>query len=64
VVPDAPARFAALLGGYRLAGGLGHGNGPPLGVHRTAYALGTMNLLADVGASGTTRSMRPISLRQ
>jgi hypothetical protein len=49
VVPDAPARFAALLGGYRLAGGLGHGNGPPLGVHRTAYALGTMNLLADVG---------------
>jgi len=49
VAPDAAARFAALLNGYRLAGGIGKGDGPQLGVHRTAYALATMNLLVELG---------------
>lgn len=43
---DAPARFAALLGQHRMAGGIGIGDGPELGVHKTAYALGVLNFLA------------------
>jgi len=46
---DAGARFAALLGGYTLAGGIGRGEGAPLNVHQTAYVLGTLNLLAAHG---------------
>jgi hypothetical protein len=48
VVADAPQRFAALLNAYHLSGGIGRG-GRQLGVHRTAYALGALNLLAAMG---------------
>lgn len=50
VSADASRRFAALLNGHRLAGGIGKGDGAPLNVHRTAYALATLNLLAQAGA--------------
>jgi hypothetical protein len=46
---DAGARFAILLSGHTLAGGIGKGSGQPLGVHKTAYALGVLNLLAAHG---------------
>lgn len=46
---DAGTRFAALLSGYTLAGGIGKGSGQALGVHKTAYALGVLNLLAAHG---------------
>lgn len=49
LAPDAAVRFARLLGEYRLAGGIGHGHGEPLGVHKTAYALGVLNFLAAHG---------------
>jgi hypothetical protein len=49
LAPDAGPRFARLLGEYRLAGGIGRGQGNPLGVHRTAYALGVLNFLAAHG---------------
>lgn len=49
LAPDAPGRFARLLGEHRLAGGIGHGQGAPLGVHKTAYALGVLNFLAAHG---------------
>jgi hypothetical protein len=49
VAADAPARFSELLSGCRLAGGIGKGHGRPLGVHRTAYVLAAMNLLAGMG---------------
>jgi hypothetical protein len=59
VAPDAAARFAALLNGYRLAGGIGKGEGPPLSIHRTAYALATMNLLAESGRPVHGEVVRP-----
>lgn len=46
---DAPLRFAGLLGNYTLAGGIGHGQGAALNVHKTAYALGVLNFLASHG---------------
>jgi hypothetical protein len=49
VAGDAGARFSDLLSGYTLAGGIGKGSGQPLGVHKTAYALGVLNLLAAHG---------------
>jgi hypothetical protein len=59
VAPDAAARFAALLNGYRLAGGIGKGSGPPLGVHRSAYVLGALNLLAGLGLPTHGDVVRP-----
>jgi hypothetical protein len=35
--------------GHELAGGIGKGRGPKLGVHKTAYALGALNLLETHG---------------
>lgn len=49
LAPDAGLRFTDLLSSYSLAGGIGKGMGPELNVHRTAYALGVLNLLADHG---------------
>lgn len=49
LAPDAGPRFASLLGGYSLAGGIGLGSGPVLNVHKTAYALGVLNFLAAHG---------------
>lgn len=49
LAPDAAARFGLLLGEHRLTGGIGHGIGTPLGVHKTAYALGVLNFLAAHG---------------
>lgn len=49
LAPDAAMRFALLLSEHRLPGGIGHGMGPPLGIHKTAYALGVLNFLADHG---------------
>jgi len=46
---DAPGRFAALISRHRLAGGVGRGDGVPLDVHKTAYALGVLNFLAAHG---------------
>jgi hypothetical protein len=46
MAPDAPARFVTLLARYRMAGAIGVGDGPELGVHQTAYALGVLNFLA------------------
>ena len=46
---DAPGRFVALLAGHRMAGGIGLGEGPELGVHKTAYALGVLNFLVLEG---------------
>lgn len=43
---DAGIRFASLLCNYSLAGGIGKGTGADLGVHKTAYVLGVLNLLA------------------
>jgi hypothetical protein len=45
LAPDAAMRFARLLCEHRLAGGIGHGQGNALGVHKTAYALGVLNFL-------------------
>lgn len=49
LAPDAGTRFAGLLGGYSLPGGIGVGSGPALNVHKTAYALGVLNFLAAHG---------------
>jgi hypothetical protein len=49
LVRDGGDRFASLLSGLRLAGGIGRGSGPDLNVHLSAYALGTLNLLDAVG---------------
>ncbi|HKQ44706.1 MAG TPA: hypothetical protein VJS47_04865 [Rhizomicrobium sp.] len=49
VAPDAGLRFTDLLGGLSLAGGIGKGEGPDIGVHKTAYTLGALNLLAAHG---------------
>ena len=42
---DAGDRFATRLSQFRLAGAIGCGHGEPVGIHGTAYALGTLNLL-------------------
>lgn len=49
VAPDAGPRFALLLSGHSLAGGIGKGIGPDAGVHKTAYALGALHLLEAHG---------------
>ena len=49
LAPDAGKRFTDLLQGHSLAGGIGKGRGPELGVHKTAYALGVLNVLAAHG---------------
>jgi len=49
LAPDAGQRFTDLLKDYSLAGGIGKGSGPELGVHKTAYALGVLNLLSAHG---------------
>jgi hypothetical protein len=49
LAPDAGERFTDLLKGHSLAGGIGKGSGPDLGVHKTAYALGVLHLLAACG---------------
>lgn len=59
VSADAPARFCTLLSGYRLAGGIGWGRAPVLNVHRTAYALAVMNLLAEHGPAVHAAAIRP-----
>jgi len=46
---DAGERFTGLLKDHSLAGGIGKGSGPELGVHKTAYALGVLHILADSG---------------
>jgi hypothetical protein len=60
MAPDAPGRFGELLHGSRLAGGIGRGDGPPLGVHRTAYALAALNLLAAEGWLVHGDAVRPV----
>ena len=49
LAPEAGLRFVDLLANYSLAGGIGKGGGPDLGVHKTAYVLGALNLLAAHG---------------
>jgi len=49
LAPDVGRRFARLLLGHRLAGAIGKGEGPALGVDHTAYALGALNLLETHG---------------
>jgi hypothetical protein len=49
VTRDAGLRFVDLLATHSLAGGIGKGEGAALGIHKTAYALGVLNLLAAVG---------------
>jgi hypothetical protein len=55
---DAGSRFAALLSGYTLAGAIGRGTGPQLNVHKTAYALGVLNLLAAHGQAVQREALR------
>lgn len=58
LAPDAGLRFARLLGRYTLAGEIGKGCGPALGVHKTAYALGVLNLLAAHGQPVQREALR------
>jgi len=58
LAPDAGLRFADLLTGHSLAGGIGKGKGPDLGVHKTAYALGVLNLLAASGQAVQKYALR------
>ena len=58
LAPDAAPRFALLLGEYRLAGGIGHGRGAALNVHKTAYALGVLNFLAAHGRPAHQEALR------
>ncbi|HVV28468.1 MAG TPA: hypothetical protein VHC40_10945 [Rhizomicrobium sp.] len=55
---DSASRFAGRLSGYSLAGDIGKGKGPPLGVHKTAYALGVLNLLAEYGQAVQRQALR------
>lgn len=59
VAPDAAMRFSEMLNRCRLAGGIGRGDGPALSVHRTAYALAAMNLLAAAGTAVHGDAVRP-----
>jgi hypothetical protein len=58
LAPDAGQRFALLLGAYRLAGGIGYGQGRVLNVHKTAYALGVLNFLAAHGRPVQQEALR------
>ncbi len=58
VSPGAHGRFADLLSRTTLAGNLGNGQGPEIGVHQTAYALGVLNLLKAHGISSHREILR------
>ena len=58
LAPDAGRRFTDLLEGHSLAGDIGKGSGPELGVHKTAYALGVLNTLAATGQPVQDRVLR------
>jgi len=58
LAPDAGERFTDLLKDHSLAGGIGAGNGPELSVHKTAYVLGVLHILAAYGQSVQEQVLR------
>ena len=60
---DSGQRFAWMLSHYRLAGGLGHGEGRKLSVHLSAYVLGALNLLVQHNRPGHQETLRKTGWR-
>jgi hypothetical protein len=61
IAPDAPQRYAAVLGGARMPGAItGAAPGAPtLNVHGAAYALGALHLVRKVFANACAEALRP-----